>query len=199
MFQRFMRADKDARNAVLNALPKGGVGVEIGVWKGDFSERILRTAKPLTLHLIDPWVASADANHVAEAWYGSGKVSQGDMDGIYKGVTERFARDIAAQRVRIHRAASAEAMASLEESSVDFVYVDGDHLYEGVRADLEAAFRATKPGGLICCDDYQLGAWWGDGVVRAVHQFLSERPVVIRSKRDSQVVMRKLSPAAAGR
>ena len=197
MFQRLTRSDPDARNAVLNALPKGGVGVEIGVWKGDFSARILQAAKPQTLHLIDPWLVSDEADRADEAWYGAGKVSQADMDRIHKQVTERFAQDIAAQRVRIHRAAAAEGMAGLPESSVDFVYVDGDHAYEAVRADLAAAFRATKPGGLICCDDYLLGAWWGDGVVRAVHEFVLERSVIIQAKQAAQIVLRKLSPAMA--
>ena len=44
---------------------------------------------------------------------------------------------------------------------------------------------------MICCDDYFLGAWWKDGVVRAVHHFLNAYPVVIHSKANSQIVLRK--------
>jgi len=44
---------------------------------------------------------------------------------------------------------------------------------------------------MICCDDYFLGAWWKDGVVRDVHNFLSAYPVVIHSKANSQIVLRK--------
>ncbi len=36
-------------------LPKGGVGAELGVWKGEFSVRLLKGAKPRQLYLIDPW------------------------------------------------------------------------------------------------------------------------------------------------
>lgn len=192
MFQRLSRRFSDARGPVLNALPKNGIGIEIGVWKGDFSARILRTAKPKTLHLIDPWKVSSNSDRADQAWYGAGNVSQADMDAIHRKVESRFAQDIAAQRVLIHRSTAEAGLANLEEASVDFVYVDGDHSYEGVSADLAAAFRVTKPGGMICADDYLLGSWWKDGVVRAVHEFLAAQPVIIQAKLGTQVILRKL-------
>ncbi|MEM7189627.1 MAG: hypothetical protein AAF439_08445, partial [Pseudomonadota bacterium] len=63
-------AYQNARRAVLNALPKGAVGAEVGVWKGDFSAEILATAAPACLHLIDPWCVS-DAEEHGAAWYGT--------------------------------------------------------------------------------------------------------------------------------
>lgn len=35
----------------------------------------------------------------------------------------------------------------------DMVYIDGDHEYEGVKADLEAFYPIVKEGGLIFGDD----------------------------------------------
>jgi predicted O-methyltransferase YrrM len=115
------------------------------------------------------------------------------MDGIYQALKRKLANRIEAGQVVVHRDPSAEAMKRLEDESVDFVYVDGDHSYEGVASDLAAAFRVTKPGGVICCDDYILGAWWKDGVVRAVHEFLCSKPVVIDTKADTQIMIRKLA------
>ena len=40
---------------LLRRMPENGVCVEIGVWKGDFSDRILRLTRPRELYLIDPW------------------------------------------------------------------------------------------------------------------------------------------------
>lgn len=38
-------------------------------------------------------------------------------------------------------------------NSVDFVYVDGDHRFEGVYYDLQLAHRLLRPGGIMACDD----------------------------------------------
>src|SRR5579862_4063831 len=43
------------RENLVDFLPKGGVGVEIGVAAGDFSQVLLERAQPTRLHLIDPW------------------------------------------------------------------------------------------------------------------------------------------------
>ena len=45
-----------SRRRLLDRMPQGGVCAEIGVWKGDFSDLILRYANPKSLHLIDPWL-----------------------------------------------------------------------------------------------------------------------------------------------
>ena len=44
----------------------------------------------------------------------------------------------------------------------DFVYVDGSHRAAEVLEDLVLAFHATRPGGIIICDDYLKGAPPGD-------------------------------------
>ena len=44
----------------------------------------------------------------------------------------------------------------------DFVYVDGSHRAADVLEDLVLAFHATRPGGVIICDDYLKGARGGD-------------------------------------
>jgi hypothetical protein len=191
----FFFGDQNARATVLRALPRGGVGMEIGVWKGEFSERIRKVARPRVLHLIDPWLVSSEADRSRNAWYGADKISQAQMDAIHDQVVAKFAREIAANRVKIHRNASRQALATFPENSVDFVYVDGDHSYAAVVADLASALRVTRGGGLIVCDDYLLGRWWHDGVVRAVHEFLGAAPVIIEKKLGSQIVLRKLPTA----
>lgn len=195
VFRGFLSRGETARDAVLRALPKGGVGVEIGVWKGDFSARILELAKPARLHLVDPWRISDEPDRRGEAWYGADRVSQRGMDAIHDQVAARYQREIVAGRVLLHRDASRDAMAGFANDTVDFVYIDGDHSLEAVAQDLQSAFRVTRPGGFLICDDYLLGQWWGDGVVRAVHEFVLAVPVVVEAKRDTQMVLRKLEAA----
>ncbi len=174
-------------------MPKNSVGIEIGVWKGEFSGQILKVAEPKTLHLVDPWLVSGASDRTSEAWYGADRITQAAMDEIHDQVAKRFIRERANGQVEIHRTDAKKALGAMEPESVDYVYVDGDHSYEGVSSDLAEALRVTKVGGFICCDDYLLGAWWQDGVVRAVHELLAGHPVTIHYKANSQVVMRKLA------
>ena len=46
---------EQARMMTLAMFPKRGTGAEIGVHKGQFSNLIVRRAKPRKLHLINPW------------------------------------------------------------------------------------------------------------------------------------------------
>ena len=183
----------DARSSVLHNLPKRANGMEIGVWRGDFSAKILQHAQPKVLHLVDSWKVQFDAEY-ANAWYGA-KVTQEVMDGHFQHVTSRFANEIAAGQVKIHRSHSVDAMAEFRDNSIDFVYVDGDHTFEGALADLRAALAVVRSGGLICGDDYVLGGWWKGGVVKALHTFLQEANVVIEFLVGSQFIVRKIGAA----
>jgi len=187
------KSESGARKKVLAMLPRDGAGAEIGVWKGDFSAQLLSVTKPRILHLVDPWLVSDSADRADTAWYGADKITQPAMDAIHDEVSARFAQERSRGVVEIHRADATRALGRMPEATLDYVYVDGDHSYEGVSTDLAEAFRVTKVGGFICCDDYLLGAWWQDGVVRAVHELLVSKPVVIEFKANTQVVLRKLA------
>jgi len=153
-------------------LPKRSVGVEIGVWAGDLSASILRAVRPTRLHLVDPWAFAPDEGY-QQAWYGGARAGgQAEMDEVYERVLQRFETEIADGVVVIHRSPSAEAAARFEDASLDWVYVDGNHLYEYVWADLELFAPKVRPGGLLAGDDYGAAGWWHDGVRRAVDRFL---------------------------
>lgn len=44
----------EGRRWILHMVPKGGVGAEIGVFRGHFSDQICRIVQPSKLYLIDP-------------------------------------------------------------------------------------------------------------------------------------------------
>jgi hypothetical protein len=100
----------DRRTSVLRAIPADAVCAEIGVWKGDFSDRIRTLARPRMLHLVDPWRFVAA---YPQRWYGGASArDQSDMDRIYEDVVRRFAGD---PRVAIHRLESAAAARHLAD------------------------------------------------------------------------------------
>src|SRR4030042_1249650 len=57
-------------------------------------------------------------------------------------------------RVIIIRKKSEEAISILEDNSLDFLYIDGNHKKEFIKKDLELYFPKIKIGGFIGGDDY---------------------------------------------
>ncbi|HEV2360382.1 MAG TPA: class I SAM-dependent methyltransferase [Acidimicrobiales bacterium] len=189
----------DYRSFVYPLLGTGAVGAEIGVWKGDFSAELLRRVSPSKLYLVDPW-AFVTKDGYEDAMYG-GKVaqSQADMDAIHEGVRARFSAEIAGGVVEVLRGGSAEIVGELEDGSLDWAYVDGDHTYDAVTFDLAAWWPKVRSGGLLLGDDYgeagkafrRVAPWWGNGVTKAVDEFVAAnglQPVAIKH---GQFVLRK--------
>lgn len=65
---------------------------------------------------------------------------------------------------------SVEAAAQIPYSSLDFVFIDGDHSYEAVRDDIKAWLPRVKKGGWIGGHDYATE----DGVTKAVNEAFKE-------------------------
>lgn len=61
------------------------------------------------------------------------------------------------------------------EKKMDFIFVDGDHSYEGVKNDTEKAFKMLAPGGVILWHDY--GASSDLGLVRYFVEFTQQTPL----------------------
>ena len=176
------------RRRLLAALPKGAVCAEIGTWRGDFAERILRTTRPRTLHLVDPWEHREEQTYSQALFGGGSPTGQSAMDAVHAGVLARFGEAIASGRVEVHRARSVQAAEAFPDASLDWAYIDGDHTYEAVRADLEAYYRTIRPGGYLAGDDYGEPGWWQDGVTRAVDEFAGRGELRIIG---SQFLLRK--------
>ena len=128
--------------------------IEIGVWKGSYSQEILRK-NPTKLILIDPWLFQEE---FPKRWYGGTKTkNQTEMDNVYNFVVKQFGEN---DKVEIIRKKSSEAYQNLKDKSIDWVYIDGNHLYEYVLEDLTNFWPKVKPGGYITGDDY----FWKDDI-----------------------------------
>lgn len=156
------------RGRLLESLPKGGIVAEIGVWEGDFSQRILEICNPSELHLIDPWLYMPEFPNT-----GFGKKKNASlMEGRYEKVLARFAHD---PRVKVHRALSDVALATFPDAFFDWVYIDGNHNEPVIGNDLALSLQKVKPNGIIAGDDFH---WMSDvqaaPVKRAVETVLAD-------------------------
>ena len=142
----------DYRHGLLKRLPKHARCAEIGVWKGDFSQRIMDYTDPERLYLVDPWSFQADKPN--RRYGGKHAKSQGDMDNIFLNVCRKF-EDFSS--VIIARETSHDFFENLKDD-LDWVYIDGDHGYVSVQNDLIGAFKVLSKDGLVCGDDY----FWRD-------------------------------------
>lgn len=167
-----------AREAMLLRLPPDSVGVEIGVDEGDFSAQILEVAEPRKLYLMDPWEHHNDATY-RESCYGGLERGQREMNEKYDKVLGRFQKEISYSKIIIHRAYS-DVMEGFEDGSFDWAYIDANHQYEFVAADLERCHRKVKSSGVILGDDYGIRGWFDSGVAKAVDEFVNENSLKLR-------------------
>jgi SAM-dependent methyltransferase len=169
-----IEADHAGRERLLQAMPAHAICAEIGVWEGDFSRRMLDRTRPAKLHLIDPWRYEQDLTYKDSLYGGQIGGSQAHLDGVYARVCKRFAPEIAAGQVLIHRGDSHTVCEQFEDQYFDWIYIDGNHLYEFAIRDLRLYHRKVKPGGFLTGDDYAEGGWWQGGVKKAVDEFVAE-------------------------
>lgn len=175
-----------ARDYLVASAPRGSVCAEIGVHEGDLSRRILDIAEPKRLHLIDPWAKG-------EGLFGKQAVHEQDVvEKRYEKVKEQFGKDIEAGRVRIHRELSSDAVTEFPDAYFDWVYVDGNHLYEFVKQDLELYYPKVKAGGYVAGDDYGIRGYWDNGVQKAVDEFVSQHPDTTLEFKSTQFIIRKV-------
>jgi hypothetical protein len=150
-------------------IPKDAICAEIGVWRGGFSEQIMRTGRIKELHLIDPWMFRPEFPR--RLYGGVSGQDQANMDAIAESVRQKF---LASPNIQIHRGPSLDFVESFPDGHFDWIYIDGDHSYQSALDDLTSWYRKVKAGHLICVDDYH----WRDetgkkSVKAAIDRFLS--------------------------
>ena len=77
-----------------------------------------------------------------------------DNEGYFQNFTKRMTEDFDNNRFKIMRAFTTEAVKEIEDESLDFVFVDADHSFEGVSQDIHDWAPKVKAGGAILGHDY---------------------------------------------
>jgi hypothetical protein len=135
----------------LNDLIGNGKGVEIGVFKGEFSKNIL-TNWGGTLYMVDVWRPLGDEYEDASNHKEHIDAYQETMENI-KGFENRGI---------MIRASSEIAANMFQDESLDFIFIDANHAYDFVVNDINLWFSKLKKGGIFSGHDYINMDWYND-------------------------------------
>ena len=145
---------------VSSLIKPGDVGIEIGVYEGQFSYHVLLQNAPSKLYLVDPWQYGLQKDQEVDPTPEKQKI----RDAQYEKVCDYFAPY---ENVEIIRMKSEDAFSMFSDEYFDYVYIDGEHSYDAVTRDLTNYFFKVKVGGYLIGDGY---GWVG--VASAVQDFL---------------------------
>jgi len=139
-------------------------GVEIGTCRAESTNYLLDQC-PNIKHIttVDPFMPYDDwAGHIGT-----------EVIQKFKEITAENLKDfMASGRVRLLMSTSELVVNNFEDNSLDFIFIDGDHSYEGVYTDLMLWYPKVKYGGLFAGHDWNLAE-----VRNAVNQSRSEKNV----------------------
>lgn len=142
-------------------------GCEVGVRRGDNSKHMFSVIPGLYMVLVDPYMPyEYKHQHRRNKW----KWSQEKMDSI-----RHFAcRKMRQCDVRWLMTTSEAAAPLVEDESLDFVYIDGDHSFNHAMMDILLWWPKVKKGGVLSGHDYGIR-----GVGTAVRAFASKNNVKV--------------------
>lgn len=141
--------------------------VEIGSWLGRsaayMGEEIKRRHAPVEFWAVDTWRGSPGHAKMASVVADAG----GDLLPTF---CRNMSRAGVCDYVRPLQLPSLEAVKTFADGNLDFVFVDGDHSYDAVCADIRAWRPKLKPGGVMAGHDHDRA-----DVQRAVRDTLGTR------------------------
>jgi len=119
--------------------------VEIGAWKGKSTScmavEIINSGKKIKFDVVDTFKGSIEHQNLPCIVNGT----------LYK----EYLNNIEPVKEYVNTVVGDSAKISelYADDSLDFVFIDGDHTYNGVKRDIISWFRKVKPGGYLCGND----------------------------------------------
>lgn len=158
------------KNVLKEIIPAGGVGAEIGVYKGHFTPVLIEALKPTKLHLFDPW-------YLMGAEWTWGPQSRSTVDGLIQ-VINQNRKYLVDRTVDLHIGFDLETLALISDHYFDWVYLDTSHTYDQTKRELAILKDKVKPNGIISGDDWQVFEDKNptNGVPQAVNEFIASNP-----------------------
>jgi hypothetical protein len=138
---------------VVQLLPNGSNVVEVGVYEGKslayFMVEMLNAKKMFNVYAIDSFTFSDEQ-------------TKENIEVVFK-------RNLASviDKVNVIKGDSGGSAEQFEDESIDFLYLDADHIYSRVHSDIKAWLPKIKVGGIISGHDYCEAH---EGVIEAVDE-----------------------------
>jgi hypothetical protein len=124
-------------------------GAEIGVWRGAFSAKFCLANPQLHMLCVDPWTSYP-------AWRDTKNTLPPDKaDAFMAEAYDDACRTLGRMNATLVRKFSADAAKDVADGSLDFVYLDGNHVYDAVVEDLTLWSPKVRAGGIIAGHDYR--------------------------------------------
>lgn len=138
---------------------------EVGVKSGRNIRELCIMVPDSTFIAVDPWVPTEHYSHWTE-----GQIRKNEAS--FDRVQSKWPH-----RIKKFKMFSHEAAELVKDGTLDCVFIDGDHSYEGVRLDIDCWLPKVRPGGIISGHDFDNTVKYGDkfkGVDRAVEETFND-------------------------
>jgi hypothetical protein len=141
---------------------------EVGIGYGTHAKFIMKSTTVEKLYLIDPMQFYENDGFASDIRAKEADISGNNFNELYQLIQMELSpwKD-RLEFLRVPSLAVTDEM--IPDGSLDCVFVDGDHSFRAVFADLQFWWKKIRPGGQMLGDD-----WWMDDVKRAVFTFANE-------------------------
>lgn len=160
------KTERAILTGLASMVPKGGIIVELGSYLGDSSKAIAKGIRAgdnqATLFCVDTWRG---------VW---AKVEDGKTDAeramaqtlLHTDARVTFESNMTGIPHVTLQMSTDQAVSKFRDGSVDMIFIDADHSYDAVRADILNWMPKLKPGAFLCGHDYRNY----EGVTKAVEE-----------------------------
>ena len=167
----FSPGDIAAYGSLYEQLPVGSCVAELGVWQGrslcSVADVILRNE--LTIHAVDTFRGTPSELDIVH-----------DCDGKLR---QRFESNLTqfgiAKHIVIHVGSTELIAQEIDAGSLNLAFIDADHSYDSVLADIKAWLPKVKAGGVLCGHDYNPPGQDHAGVKQAVDELIGIQKVIV--------------------
>lgn len=158
-----MRASQEHKQGLIDLVnfinKKNMKMLEVGSYLGESSKIFLDTDKFDEIYCLDAWAGGYDHSDYASQ----------NMNGV-EDIFLEFANKYP-ETIKVYKNYSCNIPYIFEDEIFDFIYIDADHSYEGVKKDITNCLSKLKKGGFIGGHDYTYQLF---DVKKAVDEILGE-------------------------
>lgn len=156
---------QDIYDKIIKSIPDGGWIVEVGAWKGASTSYLAVEAqhKKMKIDVVDTWAGSEEHKEMSD-------IIENSLFGTFIDNLRPLIN-----MINPIRSDSISASKMYADESLDVVFIDADHRYESVKADILAWMPKVKNGGILAGHDYCNTHF---GVMQAVNELVPQSDII---------------------